>query len=113
MPVISAQDSGPQRTHSGFVTFAGVALMLAAGFNLIDGIVALVNDDYYAVDELLFGDLPAWGFWWLFIGALLLVTGWLVLTRRIMGIVMGVTLAGINAITQLLFCRADPAWSSP
>src|SRR4051794_716957 len=108
MPVISAHDTGPQRTHSGIVTFAGVALMLAAGFNRIDGIAALVNDDYYAVDELLFGDLTVWGVWWLFIGALLFVTGWLVLTRRIMGIVMGVTLAGINAITQLMFFSAYP-----
>ena len=35
--------------RSGLVTFGGVMLLIAAAFNLLDGIVALVNDDYYFV----------------------------------------------------------------
>lgn len=103
--------SAPQRTHSGIVTFAGVMFLIAGAFNIIDGIAALANDNYFKADELLFGDLSAWGVWWLFTGALLLLTGWLVMTRRIMGIVLGVSIAGINAITQLMFIKAYPAWS--
>ena len=99
------------RTRSGNVTFAGVLLLLAGAFNLLDGIVALVNDDYYRVGELLFGDLTAWGVWWLFTGALLVITGWLILVRRVMGIILGVTLAAANALTQLMFLSAYPAWS--
>jgi hypothetical protein len=50
--------SHPAAGRSGLVTFAGIMLLVAAAFNLLDGIVAPVNDDYYAVDELLFGDPP-------------------------------------------------------
>ena len=30
-------------------------------FNIVDGIVALANDDFFKADELLFGDLSMWG----------------------------------------------------
>ena len=33
----------------------------SACFNIFDGIAALANDDYFAADELLFGDLSMWG----------------------------------------------------
>ena len=97
--------------RSGLVTFAGIMLLVSAAFNLLDGIVALVNDDYYAVDELLFGDLSLWGAWWLFIGAALLFAGWGVLTRKAWAEFLGIGLAGINAFTQLMFLGAYPAWS--
>jgi hypothetical protein len=103
--------SPPSPTRTGFVTFAGVMVLIAATFNLLDGIVALVNDDYYVADELLFGDFTAWGIWWLFIGALQFATGYAILARNSWGIVMGIGLAAINALTQLMFLGVYPAWS--
>jgi hypothetical protein len=100
---------GPART--GLITFGGVMLLIAAAFNLLDGIVALVNDDYYVVDELLFGDLTGWGLWWLAIGAAQLFAGWLVLARRGFGALLGIFPAGANALTHLMFLGAYPAWS--
>ena len=106
-----AASSVPGRARTGLVTFGGVMLLIAAAFNLLDGIVALVNDDYYVVDELLFGDLTGWGLWWLAIGAAQLIAGWLVLARRGFGAVLGIFLAGANALTHLMFLGAYPAWS--
>jgi hypothetical protein len=108
--------SPPARPHpaagrSGLVTFAGIMLLVSAAFNLLNGIVALVNDDYYAVDELLFGDLSLWGAWWLFIGTAMLFAGWGVLTRKAWAEFLGIGLAGINAFTQLMFIGVYPAWS--
>ena len=111
MATTSAPTSIPGRTRSGSVTFAGVMLLIAGAFNVLNGVVALVNDDYYRVSQLLFGDFTAWGLWWLFCGAVLVVTGWLVLARRTMGLVLGVAAASLNAITQLIFLGAYPAWS--
>ena len=106
-----ATTSSPRSTRSGLATFAGVMLLLAAAFSLLDGVVALVNDDYYAVDELLFGDLTAWGVWWLCVGILQLATGIAVLRRSVWGVIFGIMIAGLNAFTQFMFIGAYPAWA--
>jgi len=104
--------STPSRpTQTGLVTFAGVMLVIAGTFNLLDGVVALFKDDYYVADELLFGDLTAWGIWWLLVGGLQLFTGLQVMARKTRGIVFGVILASVNALTQLMFLGVYPAWS--
>ena len=98
-------------SRSGFVMFAGVMLLVAASFNLLDGIVALVNDGYYRVDELLFGNLTAWGIWWLFVAGSQLIVGLGVLGGKAWGALLGVGIAILNAISQLIFIGAYPAWS--
>ena len=45
----------------GFITLAGVMLYIAAAANALWGIAAFANDEYFAADELPFGDLSAWG----------------------------------------------------
>jgi hypothetical protein len=97
--------------RSGVTTFAGVLLLLAGAFNLLDGIVAIVDDSRYAVDELLIGNLTAWGIWWLCTGAVLLVAGVMVMRRSVWGLVFGVTLAGFNALSQLVNVGANPGWA--
>src|SRR3954447_17284188 len=100
-----------QRTHSGMVTFAGVMFVVVGAFNLLDGIVALVNDKYFVADELLFGDLTAWGVWFIILGGIQAAIGYFILARKFMSVVFGLTVAAINAITQLMWIGAYPAWS--
>jgi hypothetical protein len=97
--------------RTGLVTFAGILLVIAGSFNILDGIVALAKDDRFRVEQLLFGDLSAWGIWWLVIGLLLLYAGWQVLQRKDIGMMLGIGFAGLNAFTQLMFIGAYPAWS--
>jgi hypothetical protein len=86
-------------------------LVIAGAINLRDGIVALVEDDYFRGDQLLFGDLSVWGFWWLFLGLLLLWAGFQVVNRKEAGLGLGIGLAGVNLVTQLMFFNAVPGWS--
>jgi hypothetical protein len=97
--------------RSGLVTFAGILLVIAGSFNLLDGVVALAKDDRFRVEQLLFGDLSAWGIWWLVSGLLLLYAGYQVLQRKDIGMMLGIGFAGLNAFTQLMFIGAYPAWS--
>ncbi|MDA0158917.1 hypothetical protein OM076_01470 [Solirubrobacter ginsenosidimutans] len=110
---MAVQPTTPQAhsTRSGWVTFAGVMFLLVGAFNLIDGIVALVNDDYYVADELLFGDLTAWGIWWLVVGTAQAVTGIAILRRGTISWIFGLAIASVNALTQLLWLGAYPAWA--
>lgn len=97
---------------SGWLIFAAVLFIGAAMLNAVYGISALVNDDYFAVDELLFGDLSMWG--WLFLGAaaLQLAAGLLILARSTFGVLLGIGLAMAHGLLTLLSIGAYPLWST-
>ena len=97
--------------RSGMLTFAGVVLVIAGAINLLDGVVALAKDEYFRADELLFGDLSAWGFWWLFVGLLMLWAGFQVVQRKEAGLGLGIGIAGLNLFTQLMFINVHPGWA--
>lgn len=101
-------------THegSGWLTFAAVMFFLAAAGSSLWGITALVNDDYFAVDELLFGDLSAWGWVYLALAVTQLGTALLILSRKWLGAAFGIALASIHAIVVLASIGAYPLWSS-
>jgi hypothetical protein len=110
-PTTTTQYRDPNPTRGGLVTFAGILLILAGSFNLLVGVVALAEDERLRADQLLFGDLSAWGFWWILVGLLQLYAGWAVMKLREIGMMMGIALAGLNAFTQLMFLGVYPAWS--
>ena len=97
--------------RSGMLTFAGVMLVIAGASNLLAGVAALAKDELFRADELLFGDLSAWGFWWLFVGLLLVWAGVQVYGRKEAGLGLGIGLAGLNIFTQLMFIDVDPGRS--
>src|SRR5687768_18171526 len=108
---VSPAHPSPAKTRSGWVTFVGVLFIVVGAFNLLDGVVALVNDDYFVADELLFGDLAAWGVWWLVAGTFQLLTGLALLARRAFSFVFAVGIAVLNAFTQLMWVGVYPAWA--
>jgi hypothetical protein len=95
----------------GWVTFAAVMLITAAIFNTIYGISALVNDDYFVSDELLFGDLSMWGVLYLAVAATQAAAGFLVFARSSIGAGLGILLAMLNGTLALLSIGAYPVWS--
>ena len=100
--------------HSGWVTFAGVAALVAGGYNALSGIAALADDDTLAAQaqEVLYGiDLTAWGWFWLLVGIVQLVTGVLILQRNRWGFWLGVTIAGLSAMLTLLVMFVFPLWA--
>jgi hypothetical protein len=109
----AAYDAGGAGTghRSGWLTFAAVMFLVASAVNLLYGISALVNDDYFAIDELLFGDLSMWGVIYLCIGAVQLAAGVLILRRSVAGAMLGIALAVLHAMLALLTIGAYPVWS--
>ncbi|MDA0183441.1 hypothetical protein OJ997_24240 [Solirubrobacter phytolaccae] len=89
-----------------------VCLFFVLGcFNLIDGLAALVQDDYFRADELLFGDLAMWGALYLVVGALQLLAAWLIYRANDFGPALGAILALLNAVVALMSLGAYPIWS--
>ena len=94
-----------------WAAFVVVLFFILGCFNLIDGIAALVQDDYFRVDELLFGDLTMWGALYLMIGVFQLGTAWLIYRGSEIGALLGIVLASLNAVVALLSLGAYPVWS--
>ena len=94
-----------------WAAFVVVLFLILGCFNLIDGLTALMQDSYFRVDELLFGDLAMWGVIYLCVGALQLGTAWLIFRGSEAGALLGMTLAAFNAVVALFSLGAYPLWS--
>jgi len=85
--------------------------LIAATFNAVYGISALANDDYFAIDELLFGDLSLWGALYLAVAAAQAITALLVFSRSSIGSLLGILIAMLSATLALVSIGAYPLWS--
>ena len=95
---------------SGWRAFAGVLFIVVGAFNFIDGIVAVANAHYLS-DHLVFGDLKSWGWTMLIFGIIVTLVGVAVMAGQVWAAWVGILLAALNAIGQLLFLPAYPLWS--
>ena len=98
----------------GWVLFAAVLMLVDGFFNIIQGFVALVRDDFYAVGKnglVVSVDYTAWGWTLLLLGVLLVATGYGVMIGQTWARVTGVILVILNAIVNMLFMPAYPIWS--
>jgi hypothetical protein len=98
---------------SGWLTFAGIVAFVVGMFNVIDGLVALLRNDYYLVtsQDILVFNFAAWGWIWLIIGIVQIIVGAGIITGRMWARAAGVGMAVLAAVGQLAFLRAFPVWS--
>ncbi|WP_412515493.1 hypothetical protein K8Z49_26250 [Actinomadura madurae] len=113
-----AHGTGTAGTHrevrtSGWLTFAGTLAFVVGAFNVIDGLVALFNDDYYLVGDnrILVFDYTAWGWFWLVLGIIQMAVGAAILSGKMWARATGVFFAVLAAIGHLAFLQAFPLWS--
>jgi hypothetical protein len=79
---------------------------------VIDGIAAINKADFYVANaHYVFGDLKAWGWTALFLGALQLLVGLGVHAKNQFARWTGVVIVSLNSLAQLLMIPAYPFWS--
>jgi hypothetical protein len=99
---------------TGWVIFASFMMFLLGAFQAIEGLVAIFDDGFYLVTP---GNLVVdvnynvWGTVHLILGVLLLLSGAGVLTGNLAARTVGVILAGLSALANLVFIEAYPFWS--
>ena len=99
---------------TGWIFFAGLMMVLLGAFQAIEGLVALFKNDFYVVRPsglILSLDYTAWGWWHLILGVLVLLAGFGVMSGNTAARVIGIVLAVLSAISNLLFIAAFPVWS--
>jgi hypothetical protein len=96
----------------GWLTFAGVMLMIVGVMNFIGGIAAIDDANFYVADvNFVFSDLNTWGWVLLITGGVQVLAAFGIWARNQMARWLGVFFASLNALAQLLFLPAQPFWS--
>ena len=97
----------------GWAGFAGVMLIIIGIFDIIQGLVALINDEFYVITrEWVFEfDITAWGWIHLIIGVILIASGIGIFSGNVAGRTVGVIVAGFAAIANFASLPYFPVWS--
>jgi hypothetical protein len=101
-------------TRSGWVTFAGVAALVAGGYNFLSGIAAVADDETLTsrATEVLYGiSITGWGWFWLIAGLVQLGVGGLILARNAYGLALGVGIALLSALMTVFVIFIFPLWA--
>jgi hypothetical protein len=96
----------------GWVLFAGVMLMIIGVLNLVYGIAAIGDSQFYVRDvKYVIGDLKTWGWFLTILGAVQVITAIGVFRASEAARWLGIGFAAANMIVQFLVLPAQPVWA--
>jgi hypothetical protein len=97
----------------GGIVFAACLLSLIGAFQVIAGLAAIINDDFFVVTRNYTFDLDTtvWGWIHLVLGAVLLATAWGLFGRKPWAGVAAISLAMLSAVLNFFFIPYYPWWA--
>ena len=97
----------------GWSAFAAITLVLVGAGALIEGVVALVDDEFYVVGEdwVFEFDLTTWGWIHIILGVALVASGIGVLFANVVARTVGVIVAALAMISNFAWMPYYPLWS--
>ena len=104
----------PTTRWAVWAVFAASMMFLLGSLQALMGLVAIFDDDFYWVTSnglLLDVDYTAWGWLHLLLGLLILMSGLGVLSGNVAARAVGVVLAVLSALMNLVHLPAYPIWS--
>jgi hypothetical protein len=99
----------------GMVIFSGVMLTMLGGFQAMEGIVALIRDEYYLVTRnglMIDIDYTTWGWTHLVLGLLAVAAGIGIFAGQMWARVLGIVIAVVSALANMAFLAAYPIWAT-
>jgi hypothetical protein len=111
----ATQTAGSDRIleqRAGWVTFAAVMLVIVGILNVIYGIAAIGDANFFVNDtRYIFSGLSTWGWVTLILGIIQLFAAASLWSGGLFGRIVGIGAAGLSAISALLSIPAYPLWS--
>jgi hypothetical protein len=110
---VPLKDQSPSGLAVGLSAFAGILMVTVGGFQALQGLVALFQDEFYVTtpEYILQLDTTTWGWVHLLVGLLVLAAGLAVLAGQVWGRTIGVILAVLSAFANFAFIPYYPFWS--
>jgi hypothetical protein len=100
------------REGEGWLSFAGILVMIGGILNIIWGIAAIGTSHFFVADaRYVISDLNVWGWVALALGVLLLFAAFGIFNGRSWAVWTGVVCLSLNAIAQMLSIPAYPFWA--
>ena len=99
----------------GWIAFAGVMMVLLGSFHVIQGLVALFNDQYFLVHKsglVVSADFTVWGWVHIIGGIIIVAAGIALFSGKVWARTLGVILALGSALVNIGFLSAYPVWSA-
>ena len=98
--------------RAGWVTFAGVMLLIGGVLNVIYGIAAIGDSSFFVNEQkYILSNLNTWGWITLILGVIQLFAAFSLWSGSLYGRLIGIGAAGLSAIGALLSIPAYPFWS--
>ena len=113
--------SRPTRSASGpsgwvgWITFAGTMMMIIGSLHVVQGLVAVFNDEYYLVTKnglTVHLDYTAWGWTHIIAGLIVIGAGLGAFAGQMWARVVGVILASVSILLNFAFMPSYPFWSA-
>jgi hypothetical protein len=97
----------------GFIVFASMMMILSGSFQVITGLIALFNDEFYvATANYVFQfDVTTWGWIHLLLGVVVAAAGIGLLAARTWARVVGITIAMLSALVSFAWLPYYPVWA--
>jgi hypothetical protein len=117
MSTTSTSRRSNERTYSGgavgLTITAGIFMIITGVFHFIQGLVALVNDNFYVTtpNYVFKFDLPTWGWIHLVAGVVVAVAGIGLFQGAIWARAVAVVVASISILASFLWMPYYPIWS--
>ncbi|MDX2378145.1 MAG: hypothetical protein QNM02_00115 [Acidimicrobiia bacterium] len=107
------EGSGYSSWAVGWAGFAGVMLVVLGVFDIIQGLVAVINDEFYVVtQEWVFEfDVTAWGWIHMILGVVLIASGIGIFSGNVAARTVGVIVAAVAMIANFAWLPYYPVWS--
>lgn len=98
---------------AGVRFFAGVLLIVGGGFQAIEALAAIVNDEYLVVtpNYIYTFDLTAWGWIHLLVGLALVAIGICLLLAQRWALIAGIVVAAVSALINFTWLPHSPFWA--
>jgi hypothetical protein len=109
--VPDAPISEPSSAAIGWISFAGIMMIVVGSFQILGGLAVLINSDSFtAVDSIFEQNAESWGWWLLLVGAVVVLAGFGVFTGNVLARIVGVIGASLSAISAFVWLPIRPIW---